>query len=305
MRISTNSMYNQGINRLSGIQNKMLSLQEQISTQKKFNSPSEDPIGAARALEIEYAMKVNQTYADTRISAKNSLNLVVTKLDNAQDLIKSAQSILVGAGNGTLSDLERGFKAQELKNIRDALLATANAQDASGKYVFSGFKTDTKPFDTSVVTPTYQGGADELKLNVDSNRQMAVNSRGDSVFQPSGGTDVFDTLQDIIDLLNTPITNDTQQAAFNTGLTTAIGNMKGALNNVLNEQSSIGAKLKELDQLDIAGDAMELQYKTTLSEVQDLDLAEALSDVAKYQVILEAAQKTFTASTKLSLFDFM
>ena len=305
MRISTNTIYNEGIRRLSTIQSQQIKLQEQIATGKKFNSPADDPIAAARALEMEYSIKVNDSYADTRITANNNLNLLEGNLSSITNLIQSAQSILVGAGNASLTDLERGFKAQELQNKFDAMLGLANAQDASGKYIYSGFNTDTQPFTETGTGATYNGGSDELLLQVDSQRYMSVNSTGDDVFQPSGGTDVFAALKDIISLLNTPITNDTDRAAFSTGLTTAIGDMKGALSNVLNERARIGAQLTELDELDTAGDAMDLQYKTSLSEIQDLDYAEALSAVAKYDVIMEAAQKTFTTTTQLSLFNFM
>lgn len=305
MRVSTSTIYNEGIKRLSTIQNQQIKLQEQIATGKKFNSPAEDPIAAARALEMEYSIKVNNAYADTRVTAKNNLNLLEGNLGSVTNLITSAQATLVGAGNAGLSDLERGFKAQELQNTFDALIGLANAQDASGKYIYSGFKTDTQPFTETGTGATYNGGTDDLRLQVDSQRYMSVNSTGDTVFQPSGGTDVFAALKDIITLLNTPITNDTQRAAFNTGLTTAIGGMKDALSSVLNERARIGAQLNELDELDIAGDAMDLQYKTSLSEIQDLDYAEALSEVTKYQTIMQAAQKTFSATTQLSLFNFM
>lgn len=305
MRVSTNTIYTEGIKRISSIQTQQVKLQEHIATGKKFNSPAEDPIAAARALEMEYSIKVNDSYADSRITAKNNLNLIEGNLNSVTSLIQKAQATLVASGNATFSDLERGFQAQELQNSFDALIGLANAQDASGKYIYSGFKTDTQPFTATATGATYNGGSDELKIKVDSNREMAINSTGDNVFQPSGGTDVFSSLKDIITLLKTPITNDTERAAFSTGLTTAIGDMKGALNSVLNERARIGAQLNELDELDIAGDAMDLQYKTSLSEIQDLDYADALSKVSKYEVIMEAAQKTFAATTQLSLFNFM
>jgi flagellar hook-associated protein 3 FlgL len=305
MRVSTSTIYNEGIGRLSTIQNQQIKLQEQIATGKKFNSPADDPIGAARALEMEYSIKVNDSYASTRIAAKNSLNLLEGNLASVTNLITNAQSILIGAGNASLSDLERGFKAQELQNTFDAILGLANSQDASGKFIFSGFNTDTQPFVESTTGATYNGGTNEIELLVDSKRQMAVNSTGNDVFQPTGGTDIFASLKEIITLLKTPITNDTERSAYNTGLTKAIGDMKGALNNVLNERARIGSQLSELDELDVAGDAMDLQYKTSLSQIQDLDYAEALSEVAKFKVIMEAAQQTFASTTKLSLFNFM
>lgn len=304
MRISTNTIYSEGISRITSIQEKQVKLQEQISTGKRFNSPSEDPVAAARALDISYAMDVNKNYADTRKTAQNYLNSIEGNLQNVTDLITSAQSVLVSSGNATLGDTERKFKANELQNKLDAILGIANTQDASGKFMFAGFKTDTKPFTATATGATYNGNSNELLLQVDSQRLMPANAAGDSVFQ-ANGTDVFSALTDIINLLNTPITNSTEQATFNTGLTTAIGKMKSGLDNVLNVRAKVGAQLDELDKLNDSGSALDLQYQTALSEIQDLDYAQALSDVSKYETIMEAAQKTFTATSQLSLFNFM
>jgi flagellar hook-associated protein 3 FlgL len=133
---------------------------------------------------------------------------------------------------------------------------------------------------------------------------MAANATGDNVFQ-AGGNDVFATLSNLVTLLNTPITNAATQAAFNGGLATAITNLQGSVDNILNVRADIGSKLNELDALDTTGSDRDLQYSKALSELQDLDYASALSDLAKQQTIMEAAQKSFVETTKLSLFQFI
>ncbi len=304
MRITTNTMYNEGLSRLSTIQATQLRLSEQISTGKRFNSPSEDPIAAARALNISQSMDINNNYGEIRKTAQNNLSIIEGNLDSVTKLIISVQSSLVGAGNAALSNLERGFKANELQNAYDSLLGLANAQDASGKYLYAGFKTDTKPFTGTLTGATYAGGvSDEIKLKVDSSREMAVNVSGNDAFQ--NGTDLFAELKTMITALNTPITDAATQATFNSNLTNAIGKMKTALDNVLNVRSKVGSQLNELDELDVSGSALDLQYQSALSEIQDLDYAQALSEFTKTETMLEAAQKTFSATTKLSLFDYL
>jgi len=304
MRISTNTIYSEGISRISTIQTQQVKLQEQISTGKRFNSPSEDPIAAARALDITYAMNVNKSYADTRKTAENYLTTLEGSLQNVTDLMTSVQSTLVGAGNGALSNLERGFKANELQGQLDALIGIANTQDASGKYMYGGFQTDVKPFTPTATGATYNGNNNQTLLQVDSQRFMAINESGSNVFQ-AGGTDVFAALTDMITLLNTPITDAATSTTFRNGLATAISKMKSGVDNVLNVRAKVGSNLQELDKINDSGSALDLQYQTALSEIQDLDYAKALSDVAKYDTIMQAAQKTFGTTTQLSLFDFM
>ncbi len=81
--------------------------------------------------------------------------------------------------------------------------------------------------------------------------------------------------------------------------------MKTSVDNVLNARASVGAKLNELDSLNLAGQDRDLQYDKALSNLQDLDYAAAVSDLSKNQTIMDAAQKSFVATTKLSLFNFI
>jgi len=301
MRISTNTIYQAGITRISNLQSDQARLSEQISTGRRISSPSDDPVAAARALEISSAKNANAKFAETRQTAELKLNTLESNLTSVTNLLVSTQSTLVGAGNATLSDTERGFIASELKSTLDALIGLANTQDASGNYLYAGFKSSTTPFVANATGATYAGDSNQQLLQVDSQRQMAINATGDSVFQ-GHGNDVFSTLSNLVSLLNTPITDATTQATYNTGISTAIASLKGSVDNVLNVRADIGAKLNELDNLDTAGSDRALQYSKSLSDLQDTDYASALSDLAKQQTIMEAAQKSFVEVTSLSLF---
>ena len=304
MRISTNTIYQAGISKISALQSDQAKLQQQISTGKRITSPSDDPVAAARVLELSHAQGVNSKLADTRQTAQTKLSTLESNLTSITSLLVSTQSTLVGAGNGTYSDMERGLIASELSGSLQALIGLANTQDASGNFLYAGFKTDTKPFVATATGATFAGDSNQQLLQVDSQRQMAVNVTGDNVFQ-ANGNDTFKTLSDLVTLLNTPITDATAQANFNTGLATAIGNLQGSVDSVLNVRASIGSKLNELDALDSAGSDRGLQYSKSISDLQDLDYASALSDLSKQQTIMEAAQKSFVATTSLSLFKFI
>jgi flagellar hook-associated protein 3 FlgL len=320
MRISTNTMYQSGINKITTLQSEQVKLQQQISTGKRIANPSDDPVGSAQALEISYAQGLNAKFADTRKTAELKLNTMESSLTSVTSLLVSAQSALVAAGNGAYSDKERGFIASELQGSLEMLIGLANTKDASGNYLYAGHQTGTLPFDGSknisaaippAVTATvssynYQGDNNQQLLQVDSQRQMAVNISGESTFQ-GGGYDVFATLNNVITLLNTPIatTNTLSPTQYSTELATAIGNMQGSVDNVLNVRASIGAKLNEIDGLNLSGSDRDLQYSKSLSDIQDLDYASALSDLAKQQTIMEAAQKSYVTVTGLSLFKYI
>jgi flagellar hook-associated protein 3 FlgL len=304
MRISTNTIYQAGISKIGSLQSEQAKLQQQISTGKRITSPSDDPVAAARVLELSYQQGVNSKFADNRQTAQIKLNTLESNLTSVTNLLVSTQSTLVGAGNGVYSNQERAFIASELQGSLDALIGLSNTKDAYGNYLYAGFQSDTTPFVATATGANFMGDSNQQLLQVDAQRQMAVNVTGDTVFQ-AGSNDIFATMRDLITLLNTPITDATTQAAFTSGLATAIGGVQTTVDNVLTVRANIGSKLNELDSLDTSGTDRDLQYSKSLSDLQDLDYASALSDLAKQQTVMEAAQKSFVAITGLSLFDYI
>ncbi len=304
MRISTDTLFNTGATRLGELQTSLAKTQEQISTGRRILAPSDDPIGAARALEVTQSQSINNQYATNRNIARNTLNVLEGTLASVTSLLQDVKTAVIASGNGSLTDNERGFQATALQSRLDELLGLANSRDSFGNYTFSGFQSNTQPFVQTLAGATYQGDSGQLSIQVDSTRQMAVNFSGQAVFQ-GGGQDIFQTLTDLVNLLNTPVVTPTDQANLTTGLATANSRLDRAMDNVLTVRASVGSRLQEIDSLSIAGDDRNLQYSQLLSEIQDLDYTEALTRLSQQQFTLEAAQRSFASISKLSLFNFI
>lgn len=131
-------------------------------------------------------------------------------------------------------------------------------------------------------------------------------ANGDSFsVQPSQKQSVFTTVTDLIKTLRSPADGSTGKAALANSLSMAGQNMKNALDNVLTVQASVGARLKEVDYLDSSGEDLNLQYQTTLSGLQDLDMVKAISLFTQQQQTLQAAQVSFKTMSGLSLFNYI
>jgi flagellar hook-associated protein 3 FlgL len=166
--------------------------------------------------------------------------------------------------------------------------------------------------DNSTVPPSalmtgvpYQPGA---QIGFDG---MALDVKGDPAngdtftVKPSQKQSVFTTLTSLIATLRAPADGSSGKAALANGLNTASSNLKNALDNVLTVQASVGARLKELDNLDTSGDDLDTQYATTLSDLQDLDMVKTISLFSQQQLTLQAAQQSFKAMSGLSLFNYL
>ena len=308
MRISTQTLFETGANQLGVLQSSLVRTQQQISSGQRILNPSDDPIGAARALEITQSQSINTQYGANRQQAMGALTGVEGTLSSVTALLQEVQTTIVAAGNGVLSDNERGFQATELKGRLEALLGLANSRDALGNYQFSGYQTNTPAFVQTVTGALYQGDTGQQALQVEATRQMAIGNPGRSVFQggvPGGPADTFKTLTDLINLLNTPVVTAADKATLVAGLATAGSNMNLSLDNVLTIRASVGSSLQELDALNEAGTDRNLQYSQLLSEIQDLDYTQALTQLSQQQFTLEAAQRSFSTISKLSLFNFI
>lgn len=300
MRISTNTIYQTGISKISQLQSEQSKLQQQIASEKRILTPSDDPIAAARALEITHAQNMNTQFASNRQIAETQLTGQDISLDSITELLVSTQTVLVGSA-GTLSATQKNTLAVQLSATFDTLLGYANTQDANGNYLYAGLQGNTKPYTATSTGATYNGDSQQQLLQVDNARQMPINIPGDSVFQ-AGGNDIFKTFNDLITLLNDTSATD---ATVTSGVATALASIKTATTTVATVRSGVGTRLNEIDSLNETGASRDLQYAQALSQLQDLDYAQALSDLSQKQVILEAAQKSFVQTTGLSLFDYI
>lgn len=297
MRVSTNTLYDQGTRSMLQQQSSLFKLQQQLSSGKRIMTPSDDPIGAARAHELSQSLALNTQYADNRYRAMDSLQQVDSTLGSVSNVIQSVRTMVVAAGNPAYSDNERQMMAVELRGHFEHLLGLANTKDEQGNYLFSGFKGNTQPFvEQSAGVVTYQGDQEQRLIQVSGSRQLPVSETGDAVFEP-GGQNLFQTVDNFITALKT-------LGGMSNG---AVGNvlqeLDTALDNVLTKRAAVGSRLQEIDALQQIGEDTAVQYQQSLSRLQDLDFAQAISDMVRQQALLEAAQKSFTRVSELSLFN--
>ncbi|USX28243.1 flagellar hook-associated protein FlgL [Oxalobacteraceae bacterium OTU3CINTB1] len=123
--------------------------------------------------------------------------------------------------------------------------------------------------------------------------------------EPSTKQSVFTTVTDIIAALRAPGDGPAGQASLTNKLNQAHLNVDNAYDNMLSIESAVGSRLKELDYLDSSGDDLNLQYATTLSGLQDVDVVKAISLFTQQQTNLDAAQKSFKTLAGLSLFNYI
>ncbi len=188
MRISTNTLYAAGISRLSEIQSGIVKTQQQISTGHRILSPSDDPVGAARALDLTQSQSINTQFAANRQAVGNALSTEESVLQGTTSLLQDSKTLAISAGNGTLNDSDRAAIATDLRGRLDALISQANATDGTGNYIFAGFQVTNPPFSSAVTGAQYTGDQGQRLVQVATSRQIALSDPGDAVFQNISNT---------------------------------------------------------------------------------------------------------------------
>lgn len=124
---------------------------------------------------------------------------------------------------------------------------------------------------------------------------------------PSTNQSIFTTIRDLIDTLNAsiPSANAMNSAAYRQGLNESIAAIDQGLTSVLGVRATMGSRLNELDALQITGEELGLQFKQTLSNLQDTDYNKALSELSMQNLMLQASQQSFAKISQMSLFNYI
>lgn len=327
MRISTSQLFSVGTQGIQRNQIDSLKTNMQISTGKRIVTPQDDPVGASQALVYTQAKEVNSSYINNQGVAGDQLKLAETRLNDITKMLQSTLSSFVQAGNTTLNDANRQAIAKQLEVNLKELVGMANTQDGTGNYLFAGYQVTTQPFVAGSTAPTepagtayggtspavryveYQGDQGVKTLQVEASRDMPVNLVGSDVFMNirdrngiSTGRSMFDTFQNMIDMLNTPIdSNPNFQADYQRSLNELHAN----IDNTLRVRSTVGAQLSELSSLKNSSTDAGLNYDTVLSNLQDLDYTEAFTRLSRQQMQLQSSQLSFMKISSLNLFNYM
>ncbi len=307
MRISTASAFDSTVANLQRRQVALSEAQIQLTSGKRVLRPSDDPAAAAqveRALAAATRSEGQQRALD---SARNSMALSESALGDAGNILQQAREMMVSGGNGTYTDAERKTVADNLRGLRNDLLAVANRGDGSGRYLFGGQGSDGPPLlDASggVVYGGTSGGmqaatGEAMPLSLDG---RAVWLQAPDPAHPGAHVSVFDALDKAVAEMGTPGRTATQAA---TTVSAGLAGIDAAMANLSSWRSAAGEALNRADNIGSRLSQAKLDAQSQRSAAEDLDMVAAVSGVQAKQTGYDAALKTYSMVQRLSLFDYI
>ncbi|MGN6190388.1 MAG: flagellar hook-associated protein FlgL [Conexibacter sp.] len=276
-------------------------LQGQLSSGKQISRPSDDPYGTSRALALRGELGGLDQLQRNVDDGTGWLNTCDTALGQMSDVMGRVRELLVQGGNDTAGPAERGAMADEIDQLAESLKQEANTQ-YGGRYVFAGTATDTAPYALGGAD-RYQGDAGTITRAIGPQVQLPINADvhqllGDG--QPAADGKLLSTLRDISDHLRGGTAADAA-ALRGTDLQRLDANVD-VLDGI---RADVGARTNRLA---VAGNRLSgLSVNATrlLSDVEDADMAETITQYTTQQAAYSAALKAGANIVQSSLLDFL
>ena len=297
-RITTQMTASMTLNDLQQSLNRLDTTQQQLSSGKKINQPSDDPYGTSQAMSLNGQLSSLNDYTNNITDGTAWTQQATTSLGDIDSMVQRVRELVVQASNGTYTQSDLNASASEVNQLIDAIKQEANAS-YNGQYIFSGTSTGTAPYQTGS-TDTYQGGTGSVNRLIGPNTTLSVNTNISSLLgngQASGDGGLLDTLRTIASDMQSGNTGaiggaDLKNLDSNFGTLTQMEANVGAISNRLTLAST---RIQQLQNSDTAA----------LSNVQDADMATVAINFSTEQAAYSAALKAGANIVQSSLLDFL
>lgn len=296
MRVSTLYMYKQSAESMTKRMGQSNEIYLRMSAGKTLLKASDNPTAATDAVKHQDALAQLEMYSGVRSRVRSALEYQDNILNGVGNLMTtSLKEKMVAAGSDAYSDEDRRALGKEIEGIRANLLDLANSRDSAGRYIFSGFNTDTPAFDEN---GNYQGGNEARQQTVADGTTMQTGHLGDEIFD-----DIFGLLDDAVaELTKDPIDYDAMRAA----LEAASKGIDDGIDLLGKAQAELGTNLQQLDALDLSGDVL---INDTIVKIQDAIgadtsvLVSLVSESQMSELAFNASMFVYKNMQKMNLFN--
>lgn len=328
MRI-TNAMINS--NYLTNIQTNLSNiskLQNQLSSGNNISSGSDDPSAASKIMQLNDSISANTQYSSNIKSINHLLDTTDTTLSESNNVLSRIRTLLVKAGNGTYTE-------DEISSIKDEVVSCVKElgdelnTSYSGTYIFGGSKTDSKPItvdssgnmsyaDASGNAVTSGTAVTQIgtKLYTDISQGVSINynvSASDLLqFKDSDGTTDVNAMsifsQIITDLgtaSDSTATDENQTSAKTSLENTDLTNLDKVIQNFTTIRSKVGTLEDRMDTVSDVNEDRSYNMTSSLSDVQDVDMAEKEVDYSSAQTVYKASLQVSSKVLETTLLDYL
>lgn len=340
MRVTDGILTNQFLYNFNNSLNKVSTLQEQLSSGKAINRPSDGPVQAVRSLKFKSDLTVNSAFQQNASDAVSWMSTSDGAMTSAENIVQSIQTLVqsVAVPNPTIS---YSAALQQLQGYINELSNLGNTQ-IGGRYLFSGQTDKTQPFtvntdangllvvsyngtydgqggDPNAGTVTMKvspGAPDPLRDKINVDGQALYGTIDTTTIYPPATTpanqpqlfkDLYNIQQHFAQMAG-KLANPLPPSVATTDVSTLsndLGPLSKDEDSLLTTQTSLGARQSVYQTI---ADRLQADYVTIkgdLSTNQDLDVSKASIDFQTAQNVYNSALSVGARILPQSLVDYL
>jgi len=291
-RVTAPAMTQTAMRHLQANLSELARLQEQATSQRAFNAPSDDPAAAAAALNLHAEQRRNEQYARNIDDGLAWVTTADSTIAGSTALLGRVRDLTVqGANDGALDATAKEAIAVELEGIREEMLAKANTR-LLGRSVFAG-TSNTAAF-SGAPDYTFSGTADaEVTRRISDGASVRVDTDGAAVFG-SGDDSVFALIDTIVADLRS-----------GTNVGPRLDEIDDRQTAMLSAQGAVGTRQSQIERAKEATVQHSVSLETRRAAVEDVDSVEVLVRLQAQELVYRSSLAVNARVLQPSLMDFL
>lgn len=296
-RITTLMTSNQILGEINQSQTALANTEQELSTGKTINEPSDNPYGAALAVQLNGQLSQLNDYSNSITDGQAWTQTASSALDSIQQQVQRAQELVTEAANGTMNASDLNVVGAELTQIVSAIKTDTNAQ-YNGQYVFSGTSTSSAPYDA---TGAYAGSNTMVTRPIGPGAQAAVSVD----ISQALGTNITASGTGLLAQL-TQIAGNLSSASPATGsLSSQLSGIQSGLNSLSTLQTTLGTSTDQMTMAASTISDMQTSVTSDLSNDVDANMASTMTTYSNEEAAFTAALKAGASIVQTSLLNFL
>ena len=299
MRITSNSAAAAASDGLAALRERIARAQAQITSGKRFDAPSDDPVASQQALRNDRETRALAQYRRTIAAAKHRADFEDTALQSLSTVLTRAREIAIQQGDSSSNRSSRLQAAAEVNGLLAQAVTLASVRDGD-EYVFGGAQSTTAPYTLSEgaaysFSTTGGGPVGARRVEIGRGETMAPVHDGVTVF----GTTSSGPLKTLQDLSTALISGDVTQ------VTSQLAGLAQAQVDLQANVSDTGARANRLEIAETNLAALTAQLSARSSALRDTDMESAITELVTRQTTYQAAMAATSRVLTMSLTDYL
>ncbi|MGM0370399.1 MAG: flagellar hook-associated protein FlgL [Bacillota bacterium] len=291
MRVTNEYMSSNLLKNLNNNKEDLNEYNNQLSTGKKFDSPSDDPTGVAKSMNLSSKLEQNEQNRENVEEGIGWSESTDSALDQASKVLQRTRELALRGANDSLGGSDRQAVADEVHQLRENIVEVANTT-YNDRHIFSGQKTKIKPYEgITGADADYQGGEGKIKREIAPNAKLQINQSGKD----------FEQVLDHMENLENDLRNNDGESISED----RVGELDQDVDNILQMRSENGARQKRMEMTKTRLEDDKIKFEKLKSENEDADIAKTIMDLKMSENVYRAALSSGGRIIQPSLVDFI